>query len=101
MKFFAFFLAIFFLTTSPLQAVSIQEYYSSIEEEVEFYYQATGEWELIKILSVDFVPDDTQEFTIVSAKTMVRSIHSEKVNLETCLLTYISESRGFYSINCF
>lgn len=101
MKFLAALLVSLFLVTSTVHAGGVKEIYTSTQEEVDFYYQATGEWTLIKVSEIGFVPNESTEFTIVSAKALIQNINTEKMENETCLVTFVTTTRGFYSINCF
>lgn len=101
MKFLSALLVSLFLITAPAHAGKIKEIYTSAQEEVEFYYQATGEWQLVKIRKMDFVNVESAEFTMLSAKTLIRNIATREMVSETCLVTYVTDDLSFHSINCF
>lgn len=101
MKFLIALLVSLFVVTSTVHAGGVKEIYTTTQEEVDFYYQATGEWTLVRIYGIGFVPNESAEYTIVSAKTVIKNINTEKLANETCLVTFVTETRDFYSINCF
>lgn len=101
MKLIAAFLAFAFIVTSPLNAGSVKEIYTSVHEEIEFYYHSAGDWDVLKISDMKFVPSESQEFIIVSAEATIRNLHTGRGLTETCLLTYLALDLEFQTINCF
>lgn len=89
------------LASAPLHAGSIKEIYSSAQEAIEFYYQASGEWSVLKISKINFVDTQSAEFTLISARTTIKNLTTREISKEICLVTYVTENHEFYSINCF
>lgn len=101
MKLIACLLTCAFIITSPLMAGSVKEIYTSVNEEIELYYQATGDWSLLKVSEMRFVPSESQDFIIISAEATIRNIHNGRGITEICLVTYKVEDLEFQTINCF
>ena len=102
MKFMRFFVLMSVLCLSAnVKAGQIKEIYTTVQEEVEFYYQATGEWNVLKVSDMSFITSDVDSFILVQAIATIRNINTGIGKQETCLISFESESLEFTSINCF
>lgn len=101
MKLIATLLTFIFIATASVQAGSMKEIYTSVNEEIEFYYQAAGDWAVVKVSEMRFIPSDNPDYVIISAKATVRNMLSGRGVTETCLLTYKAQDLEFQTINCF
>lgn len=90
-----------FLITAPIQAGMLKELYTSVQEEVASYYQAQGEWILIKVESMEFIELKNNDYLTVSAKAFLVKHESKADLVETCLVTFTKQELEFQSINCF
>jgi hypothetical protein len=103
MKLLAYFLACLLIlsNTTDAEAGAVKEIYTNVEEEIANYYLASGEWELTKIERMEFMKSENQKYILVSAKTRIRNINSDKKTKESCLLSFIEDNTALHSINCF
>lgn len=101
MKIITLFLACTFFITSSLQAGAVKEVYTSAQEEIGLYYQAGGEWELLKISQMEFIYKESSEFITLTANTTIRNFNTGKVAKENCIVTFVEKNLELYGINCF
>ncbi len=95
-------LAVLFLTLSAqVHAGRMKEIFTTVHEEIEFYYQATGDWNLVKVSDLEFISDDYDQYILVTANAAIRNVHTGKGKEETCLVSIEREALEFTSINCF
>ena len=94
------FFAIFLISTST-QAGGVKEIYQSTQEEITAHYEAHGQWNLMRIESMEFINSKDNEFITVSAQTILSHTENYKKIMETCLVTFAQEDLSFQSLNCF
>jgi len=102
-KRFKYFLTIF-LTIGfafAVQAGVMKEIYTTTQEEITLYYQASGEWDVLKISDLEIVSTDLDPFIIVTASSIIRNKETGLGKKETCIVTLKRESLSPYSVNCF
>ena len=100
MKFLALFFTMTLLLTVSAHAVE-RDIQFNVREQIENYYSATGEWNLVRIKKIEKVIDSSIEFYLMSAKVQIQNQETAMVKSETCLLTFITDTNEFFAINCF
>lgn len=101
MKYLLSSLVLFLVLLSPAQAGKMKEIYTIVQEEIEFYYQASGTWSLLSVSNMEILPTEADSFIIVSADTTVRNNETGVGAKERCLVTVSIESLDAHSVNCF
>lgn len=103
MKLLVSILTFIFLSTAmaPVEAGAVKEIYTVIHEEIEFYYQATGDWQVVKVAQLEFIPADNYDYILVSAVATIQNVHTGQKSKETCLVTFDKMTHDFHSITCF
>ena len=97
-----FILSLLFITiSSQALAGRMKEIFMTVHEEIEFYYQASGNWSLIKISNLEFISNENDHYILVSANTTIRSVHTGKGKEENCLVSIDRDYLEFTSVNCF
>lgn len=94
-------MALFATISTQTHAGRMKEIFTTVHEEIEFYYQATGDWNLVKVSDLEFISNDYDQYILVTANTVIRNIHTGKGKEEICLISIEREALEFTSINCF
>lgn len=100
MKIIATLMTFALLVTSSAQAIE-REVYVNVRHQVENYYAATGEWNLVKVKKIEHIKDCSLEFVLLSAKAHIKNTRTGRSLTETCLVTFIADDGEFFAINCF
>ena len=101
MKYLFSSLVLFLVLNFPVYAGKMKEIYTIVQEEIEFYYQASGNWSLLSISNMDIISSEADTFIIVSAESTVRNNETGIGAQETCLVTISLERLDAHSVNCF
>lgn len=101
MKYLLSSLALFLVLICPVHAGKMKEIYTLVQEEIEYYYQASGTWNLLSISNMEIISSETDSFIIVSAESTVRNNETGVGAQETCLVTLSLENLEPHSVNCF
>ncbi len=88
------------LITSSAEAVE-RDLYANVRDQVADYYEATGEWTLVKVKNIERVDYTSAEFVLMSAKAHIQNNTTVRGMTETCLVSFVAENGEFFSINCF